>query len=469
MKQRRFRKIIVSVLIGATVLASIMLGLFYTKLIWLRPVDIEYLYKHIQTDKALAGAIVQIESAKVETNLREDYKKSSLNESTKITEKDKLAVINKWSNELYPYFGNFMLAAAMDSLTFKTAEGIKANSTSSEKIVNSISTWALNRLSHTQTIDIFKNLPGRDPWGAINIIQPTYKKVLPSEMLAKSIYTGKITGKCCSLAALNTGIFAVIGSEPEDIIILRYNSHNIGIVKYNDKLFILNNQRIDPINEKIKDFLMKQKYKGFFNYSMSILSNFKLNEEFFSTDRTLLEAVVKLTGTTEQLQKDKMLNIDVMQSKEKLFDLIFREESNEENLKKISLTRYAYQSLYVKNPELYLKASVRAPIVKDLAKKLSSEGQIVSWIKNNISYSSIFEDYNERLMLADQVIVFKKGGAKDQALLACSLLRIKGFNPLLKITGETAYVEVNNRLYDAKTWGIVNSVEGEVEIELKLN
>lgn len=461
-----------SIAILAAVLASIILTVVFLgpaglKIIWLKSADIDYLYRNLQPEKAVNVPELKQEGLYTEINLKEYYRKSSLSESEKVSEKDKLAVINKWSGELYPYFGSFMLASAMDSLTYKVADGIMANSTSSEKTANSISLWALNRLVHTQQQNVFRNLPGRDPWGAVNIFEPTYKKVLPSEMLAKSVYTGNITGKCCSLAALNTGIFAAVGANPDDILILRYNSHNIGIVKYDGKLFVLNNQHIDPLNQKIKDYLLAQKYKGFFNYSISVQKSFRLKEEFFSAGSSLLEAVTNLTGTANQLPEKKLFAKKEMQNREDLLAQVFKSTGDEEHQRIFTLARYAYQSLYVNNPELYLKASVRAPVTKALAKKLHSEDGIVNWIKNNISCSPIFEDYEERLMLADQVIVFKKGCPKDQAVLAWSLLRLNGFKPVIKITKEAAYVEVNNRLYQANTWEIADAIKENVELELK--
>lgn len=468
-QKRKYAKAIMVAILPFIILTMVVLGPAGLKIIWLKSADIDYLYKNLQPEKALKGPVLKTGDVNTEINLKEGYRKSALSESIRISEKDKLAVINKWSGELYPYFGSFMLASVLDPLTYKVADGIKGNSSSSEKVANSISLWALNSLVHTQTLDVFKNLPGRDPWGAVNIFEPAYKKVLPSEMLAKSVYTGKISGKCCSLAALNTGLFAAVGSNPEDILILRYNSHNIGIVKYDGRLFVLNNQHIDPINQKIKEYILAQKYKGFFSYSISVQKNFRLNEEFFSTGSDLLEAVTRLTGTYNQLPEKKLFAEKEMQNREGLFNLVFKSTSNEEHLRIFTLARYAYQSLYVNNPELYLKASVRAPVTKALAKKLHSEEDIMNWIKNNISCSPIFEGYEERLMLADQVIVFKKGCPKDQAVLAWSLLRLNGFKPVIKITKEAAYIEVNSRLYQANTWEIVDAIKEKVELELKLD
>jgi len=142
-------------------------------------------------------------------------------------------------------------------------------------------------------------------------------------------------------------------------------------------------------------------------------------------------------------------------------------------------TKYAYQSLHVEKPELYLRASLRSPRAIELAERLGSAdeiiewikknvGEIIEWIKKNVGTGSIFEEYQERVMLADQVIVFKTGGLKDQAILAFTLLKLKGYDPVVTVTTDTVYVEFDGRMYDVKDWNVVDSVTGTVELVLHL-
>jgi len=131
-------------------------------------------------------------------------------------------------------------------------------------------------------------------------------------------------------------------------------------------------------------------------------------------------------------------------------------------------TKYAYQSLHVEKPELYLRASLRSPRAIELAERLGSADEIIEWIKKNVGTGSIFEEYQERVMLADQVIVFKTGGLKDQAILAFTLLKLKGYDPVVTVTTDTVYVEFDGRMYDVKDWNVVDSVTGTVELVLHL-
>jgi hypothetical protein len=121
-------------------------------------------------------------------------------------------------------------------------------------------------------------------------------------------------------------------------------------------------------------------------------------------------------------------------------------------------------------PEMYLKASLRSSRPKELALTLKNENAIFSWIKSNIRPGSIFIDAPERIMTAEQVIVFKKGGFKDQAVLAFTLLKHNGFKPIIKITRDNAYITFENgKIFQAGDWEPVNSIDGQVEMQLSLD
>lgn len=468
MQKMNLKEWIVIALVIVAVLAASFLILKSAGVVSKNTVDVDTLYSGYDLSLAMPGPEFAAEGEYLEINLNDEHMKAARSESALVSEGDKLAVINKWAAELYPCFGSFMLASAMDQLTFQTGEGILKNSTNTKKTANSIGLWAKNRLQHTQYVDFFQQFPGKDPWGAINAIQPAYKKVLPSEMLAMSAYTGRITGKCCSLAALNMGIFMVTGADPDDIVTLHFGSHEVGVIRYDEMLYITNNELVYPIDDAVKGFLMDQQYKGFYSYRLSMVLNFKLTEAFFSSDGALLERITALTGTSGNLPSTPLLTAGDMQDRASLHARVFGQTDDEEQNRLFTLARYAYQSLYVNEPALYLKASARAPVVTELAKKLKSEQEIVRWIKANIAYAPIFDDYAQRLMIADQVVVFKKGTPKDQAVLAWSLLKLNGIGSVIKITERKAYLETGGTLYDAGTWEPTGGIQGNVLLELKL-
>jgi hypothetical protein len=222
--------------------------------------------------------------------------------------------------------------------------------------------------------------------------------------------------------------------------------------------------------------LEAQTYFGFSSYAISIYrefgfgrEEFRLPDAFFKVqDASLLEAFLYLTGTSGRLEKSLRVDSNVVADKDRLFPLVFGDSAPAELAKSFILSRYAYQSLYVKDPEIYLKASIRTPRALELARTLKNKDTIFDWIKTHVSYGSIFEDSSDRIMTADEVIVFRKGSLKDQAVLASSLLKLRGYNPQISITGRDAFVTVGNETYDAKTWSQIASVDGDVILKLSL-
>ena len=208
---------------------------------------IDRLAARARPDRSLPGPAIPPGSAGIEVALRDAYRSAPSNEDTTVTEADRLAVINRWTREIYPRFGAFMLACVLDPVTTRIARSV-AGETPCETAHN-IRDWAAANLLHTQSREAFEGMPGNDPWGALNVFEPAYGKVLPSELIAKSIYTGKMTGKCCSLAAFIAGLFALNGAAPEDIVVFRLKSHVVGMVRFGGSTYLIDNQRVGAIEE----------------------------------------------------------------------------------------------------------------------------------------------------------------------------------------------------------------------------
>ena len=124
--------------------------------------------------------------------------------------------------------------------------------------------------------------------------------------------------------------------------------------------------------------------------------NYQPETEVLDSQDSLLNAIWKANWGIEKectaLLPDKIERDEVVQ-------IIFGPSDSQNEL--VILTKYAYQSLYVGRPELYLKASLRAPRVCELSRKFNSADDVIEWIQNNIGTDSIFKDYPERIMLAD--------------------------------------------------------------------
>jgi hypothetical protein len=103
---------------------------------------------------------------------------------------------------------------------------------------------------------------------------------------------------------------------------------------------------------------------------------------------------------------------------------------------------------------------------RNLSGRLKSEEEIFDWIRTHIRHGSIFQDSEGRLMTADQVLVFQQGSFKDQAVLAYTLLKHKGLDPVIKIAADNAFIEVNDRVYDFKKGRNVYTISAEILMTL---
>lgn len=409
-----------------------------------------------------------------EIALRSDYHELTLHEGNFAKEQEKLAVVVRGYQNLYPYFDSYMLAFLADPLTAKIAAEIKSHTHDKTQVAPNIAYWSRKYLLHTQQTAVFRNQPGSDPWGAAPNGRPLYKKAIPSEMLAKSMFTGKLTGKCEALPSLIAALFVLNGAKLDDVVILRLREHNIGLVRFDGTLYLLNNQTVTSVDEDRKRWIEAQTYYGFSSYSIAFYRElgfgkheFVVSDEFLKdTGHSLLENFLEQTGTLGNYTRGHAIVPKEITSAEQAQSLLYSSAKAPERAKSLIMARYASQSLYVENPEIYLQASLRAPRTLELAKNLNTREEIFQWMKDHIRYGSIFQDSREKLMTADEVILFRQGSFKDQAVLAWALLKLHGSGPKISLTSHRAFVTLDHEIYEAGNWNKTPSVTEPVLLEL---
>lgn len=462
---QRAIKIFAVIVIVIAILAFIAVD---TELIYIDNVDIAVLLKHQRPELAVAGP-AYIEGENSELCLNEEYLALTASESTDLTGDEKLAVINRWTNEIYPYFHAFLLASLIDPAVYRIAGGLQEADDAGNGIAARITEWSKSNLIHTQALQAFREQPGNDPWGLVNLVYPAYKKLLPSGMIAESVYSGKISGKCESLAAFNAGLFAVAGCDPANVLLLRKKGHVLGLVRLREGLYLIDNKKIELVTEENEYYLKQIRFLWYFTYDAAVKVKFRLNDAFFEHPGTLRQAIAEVTGTGADFAGvvQGLAGVD-LRDRDAVYQSVFSAAEDAELNRHLTLTRYAYQSLYVREPERYLEASVRAPVTKALAKELHSAEEVFGWIRSHIRCAPIFEDYRDRIMIADEVIVFGKGTCKDQGMLAAALLYHLGMDPTLLLTANTAYVSVENQIYDVKTWETVDKTAEPAILEISM-
>lgn len=400
--------------------------------------------------------------------------------------RDAIEAINRWTGELYPYNEKascaYMLAMLLDPVTAQVREAFERASaggggTPAEKIAQ-INEWTLAHMSHTQFDPAFADFPANDPWGTIDTGPGgTYRKLLPSEMKAMRFHTGRISGKCMTLAHLIAGAFLQMGVAPDDLFILHMRTgprmtHGAALFRYEGELFTINNMAVGPAPLENGTNAHPLEVIGLYNHLLQQPCHLAMAAG--TTDAALLSnAPSLLDGFVENYRLDARLTEHPhalpcpLADRHALLRCVVEQSPASEVA---CLTKYAYQSLYVTHPEYYVAASLRTSAPYELAKALGDARggaeAVFAWIAGHIAGGSIFPDHGHRIMTADQVLVFQQGSPKDKAVLAATMLTHLGIDSEMLLTDADAYVRTEGALYSAGQGRAVAATEGETRVRI---
>jgi hypothetical protein len=398
-----------------------------------------------------------------------------------LNSEDIIAVINRWHGDIYPDYENrslalltaFLLDPVTEEVSLEWKNLIKDLKTTEEK-VRVINEWTISNLAYTQGDKQFVNYPGKDPWGTKQDgLSPTFKKLIPSEMKAMQLYTDKISGKCFTLVNLISSCFVQLGVDPDDIVILITKSgearHAMALINYESEILLVNLIFVDFLKNHIDNDFGSYEIIGTYNHKY--LNN--ANIEIRNTDlqnmlskpgSNLVQNFMKYFKLEERVEHYNFNESLPYANRKDVYLNVFNEYNTTDWM---SLSKYAYQSLLVKHPELYLEASLNTSGLKELAKTLRSPVEIIHWINNHIRVGSIFPDSDERIMTADQVLVFQQGGLKDKAVFAYTLLKHNGYQPLIKISKQNAFIQIDKQIFDFGNNKLINDISEEIILTLK--
>jgi hypothetical protein len=398
-----------------------------------------------------------------------------------LNSEDIIAVINRWHGDIYPDYENrslalltaFLLDPVTEEVSLEWKNLIKDLKTTEEK-VRVINEWTISNLAYTQEDKQFVNYPGKDPWGTKQDgLSPTFKKLIPSEMKAMQLYTDKISGKCFTLVNLISSCFVQLGVDPDDIVILITKSgearHAMALINYESEILLVNLIFVDFLKNHIDNDFGSYEIIGTYNHKY--LNN--ANIEIRNTDlqnmlskpgSNLVQNFMKYFKLEERVEHYNFNESLPYANRKDVYLNVFNEYNTTDWM---SLSKYAYQSLLVKHPELYLEASLNTSGLKELAKTLRSPVEIIHWINNHIRVGSIFPDSDERIMTADQVLVFQQGGLKDKAVFAYTLLKHNGYQPLIKISKQNAFIQIDKQIFDFGNNKLINDISEEIILTLK--
>ena len=298
---------------------------------------------------------------------------------------------------------NYLYAVQEEVALYQNrGDGIQTQFAPGQDALADIKSYLESSFAHTQQQPQFSRLPGDDPWGrARNSLEAEFKKLLPSEMVAMSMYTGQITGKCTTLAALVGALILQMDAPsitPDDVVILRTEAHTLGFLKASDgRIWEFNNTHFNPFGAAHADYRRAQRYTHFYGFGFYAQGDVVVPEDLLDGEGTLREMFERASGIAAVDVAPDPILID-----------------------------YALQRLDVPDPSLYIEVSAKLPHTQALARQLKSVDQAVAWMRDNLADGSIFPDADLRVMSSDEVIVFRTGNPIDKAILLCAILQERG-------------------------------------------
>jgi|GEM_PF-1476533 len=398
-----------------------------------------------------------------------------------LDEAEILSVIKRWQNDIFSgsvqatlaYQAAVMMDPAVDAVADTLRATMAAAGASLHECLTALNQWTFSHMGHTQFDPQFSGLPGKDPWGVMDDLPfPTFKKLLPAEMAAMEKLTGRISGKCMTLAHSMAAVFLRLGVSPDDVLFLHILlgdvRHGVALVKFEGALLLVNNFSVIP-------YRFPQK-KG--SDSVPVIAVYTLKDfrsvDFSITAHSFTAADFSGEGALVPAFLDKL-------ALRPLFPRYGRRQpvdfSNPEAIKAqifspstdpvTALTRYASQSLLVKHPEYYLTASLRQSGPRALADSLQSREDVLAWVAEQIVPGSIFPDSRSQLMTADQVLLFRQGSPWDRAVLAYTLLTHIGETPQCLLSEKHGFIQLGKRYYDVVTGEPTPCPKGKIRLNLR--
>ncbi len=319
-------------------------------------------------------------------------------------------------NDDYHCFTILVRAAMHDPATFELDSCINKNQ---DNILFEISDVLKTKVKNIQTFSIYKDLPGRNPWGKTD--KPVYRKSLPSEMKAAQRLVEMYAGDCSSISNLSTALCRINGIPEDDVFIIRTKEHSVGLIQYNSELYLFDNTWVEKLDAV--ELLMLNRYKvtGFYNDQYFSKKYVFITKKGLSGKGTLKEKL-------ESRYKIKFHDIHAYYTPQ-------------------SIEYYTRIALQEKSTDIVdiINASVKGPLLKEICSEKSTIDDLVDWINLNIDSKPLFS--YDAFMTPDQVIVFKTAGTLDKALFLWCYCRIKNIPSELYRNNGVYYLRIDKRLF----------------------
>ncbi|MBI5417669.1 alpha/beta fold hydrolase [Candidatus Poribacteria bacterium] len=330
----------------------------------------------------------------------------------------------------------------------------KLYSLKQNELIDNLQLFNTKMIGHPQILEALQRLPNGDPWGEKWDDESVEKEQTIDGMYAMQKITGKITGKSASIAFINIALLRMMGIQPDNVFAVHIKSspgHTITCFSTDNEFYIFNNNLLLP-GESIalpkKDIQISGIYNDAFYLSSYMETNFR--DRDIEHIKSFMENIFRNLSWNELRTKkvesgdpiifssSKFGRIPAGETTNKIQKEVFK-RSMEFPISQYTYAKYAFQSLLVKNPEVYALAAKNNYYVKKLVSELKTKENIINWMKNNLKLESIFND-DLRIMQPDEVIVYKQGNGLDQALLLWSFMDTLHIKAWVIMTEKESYL-----------------------------
>jgi hypothetical protein len=379
-------------------------------------------------------------------------------EPTRLFGRDREAaeiLANKWLSDLekrenYALYEPLKLAVILDPFLHETYESLALDRLEPDAFVGAVASFASFSMFPLQASPAFAAEHSRMPWGRTGSFlwkRDVFRRHLPSDMLAMSEYVGKISAGCESLTMFLAGLFRLRGTPADDIVHLRLpGGHTVALVRFGGKHYYIDNTSIERVDPVAQPWITGEHIKALFGETAALYRPyFKLSAAAFEGRRGLVEEIGLSSGLDLGIRGDDLgglAALDLESVERRLLD-----ELRDTDPGRARLVAYASQLRAVEDFSVYLDASLRGPLARDLAARTEGTGATLEWIDANIREGSIFALGRERVQMADQTIVYRRGTRLDRALLAYAVFAHQGGEPRLILDGDEASVALDGAKY----------------------
>jgi hypothetical protein len=282
---------------------------------------------------------------------------------------------------------------------------------------------------------------------------------------------GTAYGICHSVSSLTLALLRLNGLPPTAGFKTATDLHETGLVETEGHFYVLNNESVVEVfpdglfwNRNLRQvyndhyYLMADGDSNLGQEQVAQLRAFFDRIPFFSVPGLVAWRQPERPRIDQQAEDTVSEEITPEELAERRFlQALDRAASGRDPVTELAL--YAFQTLLVPCPWVYAAVSAEHDRVVQLAKELGSPEQAIAWI-NQLDPNGLYPEPH-RIMLADQVIRYRRADVRSRALMLLSLLENMGLKAEVHLAGRQAYTVWHDPTDGLQVWDATSGALSE--------